>query len=344
MAALPDANDPETGPKIINPQKTGSTPPLVRRGRYARDPSSSTPTLTPQKLALLRFLGECRLLSLPQLARLCCPSEQSARRHLRELFDGGLVDIIAVPRAALSPAGSANDAGLLHGSAPNVYVATKAGLEILIQLGYAERDVLRRPATDLGPKNALFLAHELAVRDVRVWLETDALTASPRRVLAWRDGAEAHIPLTPRYARPDAWFTYQVGWHRPLAEQAEPVPLVLVGLTEIDRGTERGNVRWGEKLNDYYVVFSGNTLQATTGYRNARVLVFVPDVRRRDLLADLLLTLIRDRGYPQRLAERFWLAEHEFLVHGTLEAAVWRRPGDKTLRPLLASSRPLTEK
>lgn len=339
MAASPDASDPATNPKAVNPQEIDSATPPARRGRYARASSSSRPTLTPQKLALLRFLGECRMLSLPQLARLCCPSEQSARRHLRELFDGGLVDIIAVSRAALSSVGEANNAGLLYGSAPNVYIATKAGLETLIQLGYAEREILRRPATVLGPKNALFLAHELAIRDVRVWLETDALRHSPRQVLQWRDGSEAHISLTPKYARPDAWFTYQVGWHRSQEDQSEPIPLVLVGLTEIDRGTERGNVRWGEKVDDYYAVFNDNALQATTGYRNARVLVFVPDARRRDLLADLVMTLIRDKGYPHRLAERFWLAEHEFLIHGTLEEAVWRRPGDKTLRPLLSAER-----
>lgn len=263
--------------------------------------------------------------------------QQSARRHLRELFDGGLVDIVAVSRAALSPAGSANDAGLLHGSAPNVYVATKAGLETLIQLGYAEREVLRRPATVLGPKNALFLAHELAVRDVRVLLEADALAHPPRRVLRWRDGAEAHIPLAPGSARPDAWFVYQIGWHPPGPEQSGSLPLVLVGLTEIDRGTERGNVRWGEKLDDYRALFGGIALRSATGYRNARVLVFVPDARRRDSLAELLMTLIRDKGYPPRLRERFWLAEHEFLRHGALDAPVWRQPGDALLRPLLSA-------
>lgn len=337
MEALPKADE-----GVVNTHDAGDKTQLTRRGRYSRASGGSTPTLTPQKLALLRFLGECRLLSLPQLARLCCPSEQSARRHLRELFDGGLVDIVAVSRSALAPAGSANDAGLLHGSAPNVYVATKAGLEILIHSGYAERAVLRRPATVLGPKNALFLAHELAVRDVRVLLHVDALAHSPRQVLRWRDGADAHIPLAPGSARPDAWFVYQIGWHTPGSEQAdlkqpEPLPLVLVGLTEIDRGTERGNVRWGEKLDDYRALFGGNALRSATGYRNARVLVFVPDVRRRDSLAELLMTLIRDKGYPPRLRERFWLVEHEFLRHGALDAPVWRQPGDAILRPLLSA-------
>lgn len=332
MGALPNE-----AVSLADSQDDADKTPLARRGRYSRAAGMTAPTLTPQKLALLRYLGESRLLSLPQLARLCCPSEQSARRHLRELFDGGLVDIVAVSRAALSSAGSANDASLLHGSAPNVYVATKMGLETLVRLGHAEREVLRRPATVLGPKNALFLAHELAVRDVRVWLEADALIHSSRRVLRWRDGTEAHVPLAPGSARPDAWFVYQIGESSPGPEQTEPAPLVLVGLTEIDRGTERGNARWSEKLEDYYALFNRDALHKATGYRNARVIVSVPDARRRDSLADLLMTLVRDKGYPTRLGERFWLTEHAFFQQGTLDAPVWRRLGDTTLRPLLST-------
>lgn len=331
MGASPDADE-----GIVNEHNASGKTPSARRGRYSRATGVATPTLTPQKLALLRFLGECRLLSLPQLARLCCPSEQSARRHLRELFDGGLVDIVAISRAALSPAGSANDASLLHGSAPNVYVATKMGLETLVRLGHAEREVLRRPATVLGPKNALFLAHELAVRDVRVWLEAEALIHPWRQVLRWRDGTDAHVPLAPGSARPDAWFVYQIGWRSSDPEQSKPAPLVLVGLTEIDRGTERGNARWSEKLEDYHALFSRAALHTATGYRNARVLVSVPDARRRDSLADLLMTLVRGKGYPPRLCERFWLTEHVFFHQDALDTPVWRRPGDPMLRPLLS--------
>ena len=331
----------------------------LRRSRYARAPEGSVLTLTPQKQAMLRFLGECRLLSLPQLARLCCPSEQSARRHLRGLFDAGLVDIVAVSRSALSPAGAMNDASLLHGSAPNLYVPTKAGLEFLVHAGLLNRDAFRRQTGALGPKNSLFLAHELAVRDARVWLETDAAGHPPRGVLRWCDGTDAHLPLQPGalkhsmpkpglanhgmpkpgFARPDAWFVYQVGWHQNASEissKGQPKPLVLVGLVEIDRGTERGSTRWGEKLTDYNNLFeSQDTLRTATGYRNARVLVFVPNARRRDSLADLIVAQVREQGFPVQLSERFWIAEHSLLLSGQFGDAVWRRPGAVSLCSLL---------
>lgn len=357
MAVSPETKRRDTEDKddteSVEKAKTLESKLAPRRGRYTRSSEGSPLTLTPQKQALLRFLGECRLFSLPQLARLCCPSEQSARRHLRELFDAGLVDIVAVSRSALSPAATTNDASLLHGSAPNLYVPTRAGLESLVHAGLLSRDALRRPATALGPKNSLFLAHELAVRDARVWLETNVAGHPPRGVLKWRDGTDAHLLLQSGvvrsdFARPDAWFVYQIGWHQNASgenfskqtdsrEGCEPLPLVLVGLVEVDRGTERGNVRWSEKLDDYRALFGGNALRSATGYRNARVLVTVPDARRRDSLADLLLTLIRDKGHPPNLRERFWLAEHESIRNGALDASVWRRPGDPTLRPLLSA-------
>ena len=67
------------------------------------------------KARLLEHLAACRLLSLPQLARLLeCENsanggrsqsarDKSARRHLRALFDAGLVDVLPVSRAALAP-------------------------------------------------------------------------------------------------------------------------------------------------------------------------------------------------------------------------------------------------
>ncbi len=308
-----------------------------RRSRYARVSGGAPPTLTPQKVAILKFLSECRLLSLPQLACLCCPSEQSARRHLRELFDAGLVGVIAVSRAALSPSEAANDARLLYGSAPNIYVPTKLGLEALVRAGHLDRDVLPRSTPALGPKNALFLAHELAVRDVRVWLEVDALAYSTRRVLEWRVGSEAHLSHSSGATRPDTWFAYQLGWHQAAIETPKQVPLVLVGLCEIDRGTERGSTRWAEKIADYGALFhDGEALRNATGYHNARVLVFVPTARRRDSLAALIASQVRTQRFPSRLLDRFWLVEHSFLMDGDLGAAVWRRPEDETLQPLLS--------
>ena len=318
-----------------------------RRSRYARAEGGPLPSFTPQKVAILRYLIELRFLSLPQLARLTCPSEKSARRHLRELFDAALVDVVPVARAALSPAGDAAGAQLLHGSAPNIYVPTEKGMRLLVDAGHLSPDLLRRPPPRYGPKNSLFLAHELLVREARVWLEAMAAEQAGRRVLKWQDGREAELPLPGGgAARPDAWFVQQLLPERPAGPEGTPVPgqpagprkpLVLVGLVEIDRGTERGGLRWGEKLEAYRSLFSDRTaLAAATGYVNARVLVLAPDARRRDGLASLLEQRAGELRLPPEDLGRFWLATQEVLARTDLAEAFWRRPGSDTLWPLVS--------
>ena len=296
----------------------GGAPP-ERRRRYSRVASAAPiPLLTPTKWEMLMYLAELRFLSLPQLARLCCPavrrdlSEKSARRHMRALFDAGLVDVLPVSRAALAPPDAGNDASLLHGSAPNVYGPTKEGLRLLVRAGRTGEDLAGRSAPSFGPRNTLFLAHELLVRDVRVWLE-ECARQNGHAVERWEDGEAAAIPLggqgALRFVRPDAWFAYRMG------------KVVLVGLVEADRGTERGDRRWREKLDAYAALYAGAALREATGYVNARVLVLCPDARRRDGLAELIGR--EDGG----LANRFWLAERSALSFSQLSVPVWRRPG-----------------
>ena len=318
---MPDATP------FSNPEPTES-----RRRRYARSPrGKDLVSLTPPKMRLLGCLAELRFLSLPQLARLCCPSERrdlsqkSVRRHMRELFDVGLVDVLPVSRAALAPPDAPNNASLLYGSAPNLYAPTRAGLDVLLRAGLVGEEEMKRPLASYGPKNGLFLAHELAVRDVRVWLEECGReSGAEQRVLRWVDGPEAAIGL-PSGGRvlPDAWFVYQVNF-------AEP-PTVLVGLVEVDRGTERGDRRWGEKLVNYEALFADRTaLSAATGYMNARILVFAPDGARRDRLTGFLAEQGRDT------AARFWLTGMETTEEASLNAPVWRRPSLSDFWPLLA--------
>lgn len=326
---------------------------LLRRSRYARATSvtavskeaSNTPplALTPTKLRLLGFLAECRLLSLPQLARLACPSQKSARRHLRDLFDAGLVDVIATSRvalAALAEPDTPNDETLLYGSAPNLYVPTRAGLNLLFAAGLIDKAVRDRPPPSYGPRNSLFLAHELAIRDVRVWLEQAAYVhGEPHRVECWEDGTEAVMDVSDmsgeqsakRYrqvVRPDAWFVYRL---RPA-----PKPLVLVGLVEADQGTERGLVRWSEKLVAYDALFASGRLHEITGYNQARVLVVTPTAPRRDGLAALIGAQTQEQSLDPALAGRFFIAERgPLMAQPDLCAPVWRRPGNVSLVPLV---------
>ena len=106
---------PSTAPASTAPASTAPAseqePRDQRRRRYAAPQTvSAPPALTPVKLLALRLLAECHLLSLPQIALLLegatprpkSAREKSARRHLRELFDAGLVAVVPVPRAALA--------------------------------------------------------------------------------------------------------------------------------------------------------------------------------------------------------------------------------------------------
>lgn len=304
----------------------------ARRRRYTRTPPARPVALSADHLQLLRFLAECRFLSLPQLARLVGLPDKGTRRRLRVLFDAGLVDVIPVSRVALAPSDAPNDMSLLFGSAPNIYSPTSTGMKVLLGGGtIGSGPTPKIPA--YGPKNGLFLAHELAVRDVRVWLEEARRAARPGpQVAQWQVGQEAWVglgePERGASVRPDAWFVYEF--------TAGARPVVLVGLAEVDRGTERGDRHWRAKLNGYRQLFDeGAALRAATGYVNARVLVFTPNAQRRDRLAASLVEIVREGNMPYELLERFWLAEHAALGRTDLTEPVWRRPGVLNLVPLV---------
>ncbi len=305
----------------------------MRRRRYTRMPLSGPLLLSEEHVHILRFLAECRFLSLPQVARLIGVPEKGTRRRLRVLFDAGLVDVIPVSRVAVAPADAPNDSSLLFGSAPNIYALTASGLKASSNAGVAEEGAGRKiPA--YGPRNGLFLAHELAVRDVRVWLEAVRRATGPGpQIGRWQVGQEAWFevggPANRASVRPDAWFAYELnGGAR---------PVVLVGLAEIDRGTERGDRHWWAKLNGYRQLFEEQeALTAATGYINARVLVFTPNAQRRERLAATLADLVRQANLPYEFLSHFWLAEHAVLSGDDLAAPVWRRPGVSELLPLVS--------
>lgn len=310
-------------------------PPARRRSRYVRDPSAAV--LTPASLGLLETVASFRLVSLPQLVRLggvtpvsVSPtrlSPKATQRAMRALFDAGLVDVIAAPRAALAEPGDANDSSLLFGSAPNVYSPTRAGIKLLDTHGLTDG---LDPPPGYGPKNALLLRHELGVRDVRVWLTLAARRSPGQAVKAWHDGPEAVIALgqaqAPKVVRPDAWFVYRLG--RQAGREA-----VLVGLLEFDRATERGERRWAEKVAAYRSLFSGPRLREATGYANGRVLVVCPTARRRERLAALIAELA-----GPALAGRFWLIERTRLEEPGFAPSAWQRPGSQVLQPLVPAS------
>jgi len=296
-----------------------------RRSRYVRDPQSTVLTLG--ALRLLETVAAYRLVSLPQLVRLGGLPVKTAQRAMRTLFDAGWVEIVAVPRAALAEAGDPNDARLLFGSAPNIYIPTRAGIRLLEAHGLAE--ALDLPP-NYGPKNGLLLRHELGVRDIRIFLELSAQRYPGQSVKLWRDGPDAAINLertqAPKIVRPDAWFIYRIG-------QREGREAVLAAFVEYDRATERGERHWMDKLAAYRILFSGPRLREVTGYVNGRILVACPTAARREALADLIV-----RCAEPVLAERFWLAERSQLEVPDLAIPIWQRPGQRTPVPLVPAS------
>lgn len=293
-----------------------------RRSRYVREPRPAV--LTPASLRLLEYVAVFRLVSLPQLVRLGEQSPKATQRAMRTLFDAGLVDIVAVPRAALAEPGDANDASLLFGSAPNVYVPACAGIKFLNKHHLSD-DL--DPPPSYGPKNALFLRHELGIRDVRVFFALAARRHPDQAVKCWQDGPEAIIDLervqVPKTVRPDAWFVYRLG-------ERDGREAVLACFLELDRATERGERRWQEKLVAYGALFAGGRLRGATGYVNARVLVTCPTEGRRKQLAELI-----GRAAGLELARRFWLSADSFQDPPSLTAPVWQRPGSLSLQPLV---------
>jgi len=218
------------------------------------------------------------------------------------------LDVVPTSRVTFAAPGERQDLSLLFGSAPNLYVLTSAGERMLTKLDGARPR--RREVRGLA--STPFLAHELAVRDVRVWLELTTRAGEGQALETWCDGEEAAFDLgrstTPKVLRPDAWFVYRLGAR------------VLVGMVEVDMATERGTRRWHEKLDGYAHLLTGGKLKGVTGYANARVLVIAPEAKRRDQLAAVITS--RCVG---NLALRFWLTTRETLQTPGFGACVWRR-------------------
>jgi hypothetical protein len=279
-----------------------------RRPRYAA--TGRGRAVTPLKLAVLREVSACGILTTRQAVRLTGLSYRAANQHLRDLFDAGLLEKVAVPRAALEPPERQRDPSIVHGSAQDVYKASREGRRTLFRLdmiGEAERD-RRLPEWDAA--NFTFLRHELMVRDMRAFLAASARSLR-HSMEAWKDGPQAAAGSV----EPDAWFAYR------LSESA-----VMVGLVESDRGTE-GREKWEAKFAQYGALFTGGALREAIGYARGRCLAVTWDPARRDRLAQWA------EGSP--VSGRFLAACREDLERADVTSPVWRVPGVADLQGAL---------
>jgi hypothetical protein len=274
------------------------------------------------RLAVLQEIAVFGLVSLPQLALLHGVSHKTMSRITRPLFDAGRIAILSTPRALLAPPDVSLSPRLLFGSAPNIYQATKSGLALLAEHGLIEPG--QYPRSPKG-RAGMFLAHELFISDLRIFLLRSAAQHAGHQLETWHQGESAAMVLglsaNPATIRPDAWCVYRLGLN------------VLVIAWEADRHTERGDKRWDEKVAGYQSLFESGRLKTLTGYQNARVLTVTLSAARRDWIAEH----IAKKARPE-IAARFWVAERSVLETADLSAPMWRRPQERALVPLLPPS------
>ena len=279
--------------------------------------------LTPLTIARLHTVAALQPLTVFQLRDVTGCSERAARDALRILFHHGLVARAGVPRAALADPDESNDARLLWGRAPTIYTLTRDGLHMLVATGKCGRDGYGVPER-YGPKNWLFLAHELQIRDVRGWLArvSRAYPAHPG-VQAWAMGKAAWVETVPgQQLRPDARFAYRL-----------PSGNTLFRFVEVDRGTERSPARWEDKFQRYMALLPDKErMRQATGYEMGRVLVIAPNVQRREQLWEWLSGWTAGQ---QGAADRFWVVQRSVLDKVDLAAAAWRVAGRADLLPLV---------
>jgi len=289
---------------------------VSRRRRFERgEPEHPMGPL--DTLAVLE-VAKLGMVTVPQLAGLLNWTLRAASNHLRNAYDHGYLERYGITRPQLAASGGSE---LLFGSAPIVYALSKDGLKSITESQLlASTEIADIPA--VSPKS-LFIAHDLLVRDIRVWFATLQRNYPAHRGLSeWVHGQRTIIELGrteyPRHCRPDARLTYG------LREKT------LAAFIEADRGTETSPARWEEKVAQYVPVLSTGLVAQVTGQELARVLVFCLDAARRDWIAGTL-----KRSLPKSLRDRFWLCEKSVLTHTDLKLPMWRVPGVDELIQLI---------
>ncbi|HLK58305.1 MAG TPA: replication-relaxation family protein [Chthonomonadaceae bacterium] len=287
-----------------------------RRRRFERgEPEHPIGPLDTKAVLEVAKLG---MATVPQVAGLLGWTERAASNHLRNAYDHGYLERSGITRPQLVVSGGSE---LLFGSAPIVYSLTREGLRSITDAQLlAASEIADVP--QVTPKS-LFVAHDLLIRDVRVWLTIlQRAYPSHRGLCEWVHGSRCAVELGrseyPRQCRPDARFTYG------LREKT------LAAFVEADRGTETSPVRWEEKVAQYVPLLSTGLVAQVTGQELARVLVFCLDAARRDWIATTL-----NRSLPKDLRDRFWLCERSVMAAADLAAPVWRVPGVSDLLPLV---------
>jgi hypothetical protein len=260
-----------------------------RLSKFRRIVNAVPHVLTDRDMALVAAVADYRLLSRSQIQRLLgFGATTRVNFRLQKLFHNGYLRRHYLP--------------MLKGSSQAIYILDAAGVPVAAErLGKDVKDFWR-PKMALHP---FFLAHQLAVNDVRIAFELAARTHDDHQLLQWLPEQECYDRFFFaghwRSLTPDAFLRYRVGRQ------------VLSAFVEVDRGT-MPNRRFREKVERYFAYdVSGRYAER---YKGQRFRVFVVSITR-ERLANLKHTAAQ---VPQRYC---WFSTLNLIREQGPLATVW---------------------
>lgn len=276
-----------------------------RLSKWRRTENAVPHVLTDRDMAIIAAVAEYRLLSREQIQRLLgFGTVTRANFRLQKLFHHGYLIRHFLPT--------------LKGSSQALYMLDRLGLPVAAERLGKDAAALWRPKEKLSP---FFLAHELAVNEVRMAFELAARAHADNQLLQWlsEEGAfdRFFFGTAWRSLTPDGFLRYRVGRH------------VLSAFVEVDRGT-MPNRRFKEKVERYFAYdVSGRFTERFRGQR-FRILVVS---KNRERLANLKHT-------AAQVAQRHcWFTTlSELQAHGPV-AAIWETVAREGKIPLLDPNR-----
>lgn len=193
-----------------------------RRSWVERDPKE-TLVLTARDKQIIKAVWQYRFLSSSQIRELFFSSKSKADRRLRELYDHGFIDRIAIP--------------VVQGRGELIYALWDKGAEILSRDLGLERKELKwnRQRNRIQPQ---FMQHELNLGGFRMAVEKETGNNAEIKLLFWHNGEELRTKLRTQFTasnfvsnkgdllRPDAFFGIETTKGK------------LYFFVEVDRGTE----------------------------------------------------------------------------------------------------------
>ena len=308
-------------PKSLPCPREKTTPCGERLTKYQPDPRAPRFEITGRDLEVLQALQEFGLATRAQVQALFFPSLQTASKRLQLLFHGGYVERRVFPRAFFDFGSPQAATTAVWGTPPMVYSLTPQGRELITACRGEEEEEGRERAPEI--QSPIFLAHRLALTDLRVALLGAAQRTGTESLRAWYEGAEAQQEWTSPAGkalilRPDALFFYGIG------------EKMLIAFAEVDRGTERGT-QIQDKLARYVDYGRTDGFLRRYGRQHYRVLFLLTSRERQASLEGHLEGVTE--GLEER--ERFWWGLQEQATAEGLRAAEWQRGDDPVKQPFL---------